>query len=268
MARGKCKTVCIRLTDFMNKFHPNLCLIKVLIEHGTRPCLGCIIVAIDQRKPDAAVFFCHELKRIEPKFSVDYRELLKMALRKRCLGTFVHHCIKQGTRFAGDDIWIVLSWKSTEITEEILKLLLMYGGSADVKNDNDQLPLNFLLDHGIFTASVTLLQFPVDASTVDVSTMIRKHAKNDMFTVELLSLILDKGGNVMGINDKLPSPMVCALEKSRYDLAALMVDHGAELTKIGVEKSATTSVHAATKISLHTGTYLVLIRMYVLLYYI
>ena len=253
MAKGKCKTVCIHLTDFMDKFQPNLSLIKALIEHGTRPCLGCIIVSIDQRKPDVAVFLCNELKRTEQKHGIDYRELLKMALQKRCLGTFVHHCVKYGARFAGDDIWIILNWKATEITEEILKLLLTCGGSTDVKNSENQLPINFLLDHGIFSASVTLLQFAVDASVVDVSSVIRKHGKNDIFTVELLSLILDKGGNVMGINAKLPSPIVCALEKNRYDLAALLVDHGAELTKIGVEKSATTSVHAVTKISLHTG---------------
>ena len=253
MAKGKCKTVCIRLTDFMDKYQPNLSLIKVLIEHGTKPCLGCVIVSIDQRKPDVAVYVCNELKRSEPKLSIDYRELLKLALHKRCLGVFMHHCVKHGARFAGDDIWIVLNWKATEITEEILKLLLTYGGSADVKNDEDQLPLNFLLDRGIFSASVTLLQFPVDAGTVDVSSVIKKHGKNEIFTVELLSLILDKGGNVMGINTKLPSPIVCTLEKNRYDLAALLVDYGAQLTKIGVEKSATTSVHAATKISLHTG---------------
>ena len=256
MAKGKCKTVCIRLTDFMDKYQPNLNLIKVLIEHGTRPCRGCIIVAIDQRKPDVAVFFCNELRRTEPKHSIDYRELLKLALHKRCLGTFVHHCVKHGARFAGDDIWIVLNWKATEITEEILKLLLTYGGSTDVKNGDNQLPLNFLLDRGIFSASVTLLQFAVDASPVDVSLMIKKHGKNDIFTVELLSLILDKGGNVLGISTKMPSPIVCALEKNRFDLAALLVDHGAELTKIGVEKTATTSVHAATKISLHTGMYI------------
>ena len=257
MAKGKCKTVCIQLTDFMDKFQPNLSLIKALIEHGTKPCLGCIIIGIDQRKPDVAVFLCNELKRTEQKHNIDYRELLKMALHKRCLGTFVHHCVKHGARFAGDDIWIVLNWKTTDISEDILKLLLMYGGSTDVKNDEGQLPLNFLLDRGIFSASVTLLQFAVDASSVDVSSMIRKHGKNEIFTVELLSLILDKGGSVVGINAKLPSPMVCALEKNRYDLAALLVDHGAELTKIGIEKSATTSVHAATKISLHTGTYII-----------
>ena len=259
MAKGKCKTVCIRLTDFMDKYQPNLSLIKVLIEHGTKPCLGCVIVSIDQRKPDVAVYVCNELKRLEPKLSIDYRELLKLALHKRCLGVFMHHCVKHGARFAGDDIWIVLNWKATEITEEILKLLLTYGGSADVKNDGNQLPLNFLLDRGIFSASVTLLQFPVDAGTVDVSSVIKKHGKNEIFTVELLSLILDKGGNVKGINTKLPSPIVCTLEKNRYDLAALLVDHGAELTKIGVEKSATTSVHAATKISLHTGMYVIVI---------
>lgn len=254
MAKGKCKTVNIRLTEFMDKFQPNLNLIKALIEHGTRPCLGCVIVAIDQRKADVAVFLCGELRRTEPKLGIDYRELLKMALHKRCLGTFVHYCVKQGARFAGDDIWIILSWKPTEMTDEILKLLLTYGGSTDVKNNDNQLPLNFLLDHGIFSASVTLLQFPVDASTIDVSMLIRKHGKNDIFTVELLSMILDKGGSVIGVTSKLPSPMICALEKNRYDLAALLVDYGAELTKIGVEKSATTSVHAATKISLHTGT--------------
>ena len=258
MAKGKCSTVCIRLTNFMDKYQPNLNLIKALIEHGTRPCLGCIIASIEHRKPDVAVFFCNELKRTDPKLIIDHRELLKLALQKRCLGTLVHHCVKHGARFAGDDIWIVLSWKTTEITEEILKLLLTYGGSTDVRNDDNQLPLNFLLDRGIFSASVTLLQFAVDASTVDVSSVIRKHGKNDIFTVELLSLILDKGGNVMGINSKLPSPIVCTLEKSRYDLAALLVDHGAELTKIGVEKSATTSVHAATKISLHTGMYVIM----------
>jgi len=88
-----------------------------------------------------------------------------------------------------------------------------------------------------------------DLTFLDCSLLISKfHQIGPKF----LTKILQKGSKVSGINPKLPTPLECAVDKKKYDLAVVLIDQGAQLAEIHLTKS-TTIIHEATKIALHTG---------------
>lgn len=86
---------------------------------------------------------------------------------------------------------------------------------------------------------------------LDASILISKFDKIDL---ELFQTILKKGCIALGINPKVQPPLLCAIDKERYDIAAVLIECGANLLEMQFAKY-TTVVHEATKIALHTGMY-------------
>ena len=84
---------------------------------------------------------------------------------------------------------------------------------------------------------------------LDASVLISKFHKIEL---ELFQTILKKGCIALGINPKVQPPLLCAIDKERYDIAAVLIEHGASLLEVQFAKY-TTLVHEATKIALHTG---------------
>ena len=86
---------------------------------------------------------------------------------------------------------------------------------------------------------------------LDASLLISKFHKIDL---KLFQTILKKGCIPSGINPKVQPPLLCAIDKERYDITAVLIECGASLLEAQFTKS-TTAVHEATKIALYTGTY-------------
>lgn len=84
---------------------------------------------------------------------------------------------------------------------------------------------------------------------LDASLLINKFCDID---IKLFQSILRKGCIALGINAKLPPPLLCAIDKKRYDIAAVLIECGASLLEVQLAKF-TTAVHEATKIALQTG---------------
>ena len=97
---------------------------------------------------------------------------------------------------------------------------------------------------------------------LDASLLISKFHEIDF---KLFQAILKKGCIPSGINPKIQPPLLCAIDKERYDIAAVLIECGANLLEAQLTKS-TTAVHEATKIALYTGTYICHERTYVCIY--
>ena len=85
---------------------------------------------------------------------------------------------------------------------------------------------------------------------LDASILINKYDEIDL---KFLQTILKKGCIALGINPKVQPPLLCAIDKGRYDIAAVLIECGASMLGVQFAKF-TTVVHEATKIALHTGT--------------
>lgn len=106
---------------------------------------------------------------------------------------------------------------------------------------------NYKLFH-YFTTTYSNLK-NADFSFLDASLLISKFSEID---IKLFQSILKKGCIALGINAKLPSPLSCAIDKKRFDIAAVLIECGVNLLEVKFSKF-TTVVHEATKIALHTG---------------
>ena len=108
---------------------------------------------------------------------------------------------------------------------------------------------NYELFHYLTTTYASLKN--ANFAFLDASILISKFDEIDL---KLLQTILMKGCIALGINPKVPPPLLCAVDKGRYDIAAVLIECGASLLEVQFSKF-TTVVHEATKIALHTGTY-------------
>ena len=106
---------------------------------------------------------------------------------------------------------------------------------------------NYKLFHYLTAAYSSLKN--ANFAFLDTSLLISKFSEID---IKLFQTILKKGCIALGINAKLPTPLLCAVEKGRYDIAALLIECGANLLGAQFAKH-TTVVHEATNIALHTG---------------
>ena len=93
---------------------------------------------------------------------------------------------------------------------------------------------------------------------LDASILINKFDEIDL---KLFQTILKKGCIGLGINPKVQPPLLCAIDKGRYDIAAVLIECGASMLGVQFAKF-TTVVHEATKIALHTGMQQNYVQMY------
>lgn len=78
----------------------------------------------------------------------------------------------------------------------------------------------YLLSIGLLSAIKLLKPFNVDASKVDLSKLIMRFGKK--ITEENLRDLIELGGKADGINPQLNSPLSCAKEINRLDLACIL----------------------------------------------
>ena len=91
----------------------------------------------------------------------------------------------------------------------------------------------------------------INFAFLDASLLISKFSEID---VKFFQDILKKGCIALGISAKLPPPLLCAIDKKRYDIAAALIECGASLLEVQFTKS-TTAVHEAANIALQTGAF-------------
>ena len=257
MAVKKCSTACIKELSEIMKQTKEWKLIKALIEHGTIPDIRCIEVATKQFNENVAFFIVQAVEKDNHK--ICYDSLLSVAIDNKWNGEFVDHCLKQGAKFTAKDIFAVLQWKNEPSKNRLLELMVFQEGAMDQRNHKGQLPLDFLLEQGMFNCTLTLLEFNMDTSAnniINTIKMLKKYDTNKHPILKILCKIIRNKKNVHDLKQELASALKHAFSNKQYDVAALLIDHGAD-TALCVENSTTTVVHVATKIVLHTkGTYI------------
>ena len=247
MAIQKCSTSCIKDLSALMKLKIQWNLVEALINHGTVPDEASIEVSMHMyKKPESTLFIA---KRVDGV--VQYSQLLSLAVSMEWHGVFVRHCISRGGKFSPDDIWSVLKWKDDSKAKSMLKVLLKNGGVANTKNDKGQYPLNFLLEKNMFAKALILLKHNVDASTVDVRDLIRKviKLKATDSSIKALKCVIECKERNRDIKDELNASLAIAYKDEQYELTALLIEYGADISQIA--DKFTTPVHVATTIALH-----------------
>ena len=257
MAMNKCSTACIKnLSQVM--MQTGWKLVEALIQHGTVPDIRCIEVATEKYGEDRTLYLTQCIEEKTKHNNICYDSLLSKAICKKWNDRFVHHCLKQGAKFAAKDVWTVLKWTHDSRKYNLLKLIVSQDGAMDVQNDKGQLPLDFLLEQGMFKGALTLLEFKIDCSGIDiVKTMkfLKKYDANRHPIIEILGgIIANKKQPPDLLKQELTSALKYAFTNGRYDMAGMLINHEADISSC-VEKS--TTVHVATKIALHVdGMYI------------
>ena len=140
-----------------------------------------------------------------------------------------------------------------------------------MKNDKGQLPLDFLLQQGMFKSALTLLELKIDTSGIDIIGTMKSVKKYDADRHPIIKIL---GGIIENkkqppdlLKQELTSALKYAFTNNKYDVAAMLINHGADISSC-VDKS-TTIVHVATKIVLHVdGTYVCIYAYDILLKYV
>ena len=151
-----------------------------------------------------------------------------------------------------------------ELSFNLVKVLVQHGTQPCPKSIEYAICQNDYKLFQFLAATYSSLK-NINFAFLDASLLITKFSEID---IKLFQDILKKGCVALGINAKLPPPLLCAVDKKRYDIAAVLIDCGASLLKLQFTKH-TTAVHEATNIALQTGvfklhsyTYRVLFLMY------
>lgn len=250
MAVNKCSTACIKELSKLMMQTKEWKLVKTLIEHGTVPDIKCIEIAIEQYGEERTLYLTHQVEKAN--HNICYDSLLSLAVCKKWNDKFVHHCLKQGAKFNPRDVWSVLKWTNDCRKQNLLKLMVSQDGAMDVQNDKEQLPLDFLLEQGMFNGALTLLELKIDTGKIDIIKTIKtlkKYNKSGHLIIKILNGIIENKKNAPNLTQDLTLALKYALANSMYDVAAILINHGADI-KACVDKS-TTVVHIATKIVLH-----------------
>ena len=137
-----------------------------------------------------------------------------------------------------------------ELSFNLVKVLVEHGTQPCPKSIEYAICQN---DYKLFQYLTMLYSSLENASFtfLDASLLISKFTEID---IKLFRSILKKGCIALGINAKLPPPLFCAVDKKRYDIAAVLIECGASLLEVQFTKY-TTAVHEATNIALHTGVF-------------
>ena len=193
--------------------------------------------------------------------NICYNNLLSKAICKKWNDRFVHHCLKRGAKFTPKDVWTVLKWPHDSRKQNLLKSIVSQDGAMDIQNDKGELLLDFLLEQGWFKDALTLLEFKIDTSGIDIVKTMESVKKYDAPIIEILNgIIANKKQPSDLLKQELTSALKYAFINNKYDVAAMLIDHGADISSC-VEKS-TTAVHVATKIALHVnGMYKLYVAM-------
>ena len=149
-------------------------------------------------------------------------------------------------------VWTVLQWKNCPEKDKLLKLMVPRGELMNTRNDKKQLPLEFLLEQGKYKGALTLLEFNLDTSEINIIKTIKtlKKFTADKDPIDILCKIIEnKKNDPDDLKVELMTALKYAYENERYAEAAVLIDHGADISSC-VEES-TTVVHVATKIVLH-----------------
>ena len=137
-----------------------------------------------------------------------------------------------------------------ELSFNLVKVLVEHGTQPCPKSIEYAICQN---DYKLFQYLTMLYSSLENASFsfLDASLLISKFSEID---IKLFKSILKKGCIALGINAKLPPPLLCAVDKKRYDIAAVLIECGASLLEVQFTKY-TTAVHEATNIALQTGVF-------------
>ena len=255
MAINKCSTACIKnLSEIM--MQTGWKLVKALIKHGTVPDIKCIEVAIEKYDEDRTLYLTQCIEEKTKHNDICYNNLLSKAIIcKKWNDRFVHHCLKQGAKFAAEDVWTVLKWPNDSRKYNLLKLIVSQDGAMDIQNDKGQLPLDFLLEQEMFKVALILLEFKIDTSGIDIIKTIKLVKMYDANRHPIFKILNGIIENKKQPPDLLKQELINALKyavtKKRFDVAAMLIDHGVDISSC-IEKS-TTVVHVATKIALHVN---------------
>ena len=252
IAINKCSTACIKnLSEIM--METGWKLVDALIEHGTVPDIKCIEVATEKYGEDRTLYLTQCIEEKSKHNNICYNSLLSKAIRKKWNDRFVHHCL---AKFAAEDVWTVLKkWSHDSRKHNLLKLITSQDGAMDIQNDKGQLPLDFLLEQGMFNVALVLLEFKIDCSGIDIIKTIKsvkKYKANRHPIFKILSGIIEnKKQSPDLLIQELTSALKYAFTNNRYDVAAVLIDHGADIRSC--VENFTTVVHVATKIALHVN---------------
>ena len=226
-------------------------LVEALIKHGTIPDVECIEIAMERYTEDRTFYLMQQVEK-QGNQNICYDSHLSLAICKKWNDKFVSHCLKQGAQFTAKNVWTVLQWKNSHAKDNLLKLMVSQDGVMDVRNYKEQLPLEFLLEQGRYKGALTLLEFNIDTSGIDIVKIIKilKTYTADKNPTEILcKIIKNKKNDPDVLKQELTAALKYAYENNRYDVAAMLTNHGANISSC-VEES-TTVVHVATKIVLH-----------------
>ena len=253
MAIGKCSTACVKeLSKFITQTK-EWKLVQALIEHGTVPDVRCIEIAMTHcSSEDDALYLIKQVEKAQ--HSICYNTLLSSAVDKRWNNNFVSHCLQYGAKLAAKQIWTVLLWKNSPEKDNLLKLMVSQDIAMDVRNKKGQLPLESLLQEGRSNTALTLLEFNLDTSMIDIIKTIQtlKKYSADKHPIKILCRIIEnKKINPDLLKEELTEALMYAFKNSRYEVAAVLIDYGADI-KSCVDES-TTIVHVATDIVLRTS---------------
>ena len=253
MAIGKCSTACIKeLSKFITQTK-EWNLVQALIEHGTVPDVKCIEIAMAHcSNEDNALYLIKQVEKAQ--HSICYDTLLSLAIDKRWNNNFVSHCLKNGAKIAAKQVWTVLLWKNSPEKDNLLKLMVSQDKAMDVRNKKGQLPLEFLLQEGRSNTALTLLEFNLDTSKIDMIKTIQtlKKYDADKNPIRILCRIIEnKKTNHDLLKEELTKALMYAFKNSRYEVAAVLIEYGADI-KSCVDES-TTIIHVATDIVLRTS---------------
>ena len=251
MAINKCSTACIKeLSKLMT--HMKWKLVETLIEHGTIPDIKCVDIAVKQYGEDRTFYLIQHIEKAKNN-EICYNNFLSTAIHKKWSNKFIHHCLERGAKFAAKDIWTVLQWADDDSTKHnLLILMVSQDGAMNIQSDKGQFPLDVLLEQQMFNSVLTLLGLNLDTSGIDIIKTVETLKKYDVKkhpTMKILGGIIKNKKITPGKNRDLNSALQYAFTNNQYDVAFVLIDHGADINSC-VGKS-TTVVHVATKIVLH-----------------
>ena len=251
MAINKCSTACIKELSKLMEQNMEWKLVETLIEHGTVPDIKCIDIAVEKHDEHKTFFLIQQIEKTTQN-KVCYDNLLSIAVHKKWSDRFVDYCLKKGSKFAAKDIWTVLRWADDSTKRNLLKLMMSQDGAMDIQNSKGQLPLDFLLEQGMFNGALTLLKLNLDTSGIEIIKTIKtlkKYDVNKYPIITILDKVIENKINAPGHKQELNSALIYTFTNNQYDIAFVLIDRGADINTC-VDKS-TTVVHVATKIVLH-----------------
>ena len=255
----------------LNK-HPSTSALKALINQGAQVTLGDLSVVVSARKNKQATaeectsmakLICEKVS-VEELHSHDAQDWLRRCIQDN-LKEIVEVLLRHGVCPTDNDAYLLLSWKSSRVSHDMLSTLLRNGMNPTLQNAKKESVLDIALRLQAYDLLEHLVPHYKDLSCCSLASVFDHQPNLD---TTIAAEMIDKGATVLPYKDMI-SPVAIlkrhlnqAIERKApsnevYTIMnnlVLVLERGAPVDSlVSLGSSSTTPVHVATDYATHTG---------------